>query len=205
MNTSGKRTNVDVNVLVEYFSFRIMLMPRIIITLNIIVTVLGIAALVCLPVAMIYFAVTSGINDRTDLIRPCGEGFLAVLLGLLLCRLTFEYLILFFRINETLTEILWKNEGLPHEHVHASNPEPLDEPPSSPVDLDEITLVAPQPVYVAPILPHLLPENEIRPGDIVFDCPFCGHNHAISPKGAGIAVNCMKCGKSITVPQEDNP
>ncbi|MEI7946800.1 MAG: hypothetical protein WCJ02_08885 [bacterium] len=201
MNPSGTRTNVDVNVLVEYFSFRIMLMPRIIIVLNIIVTILGLAALICLPVAMIYFAVTMGVDDRTELIRPCGAGFLGVLLGLVVCRLTFEYLILFFRINETLTEILWKNEGLPHEQVHSPNPEPLDESPSSQDELDEIELVPPQPVYVAPILPHLLPENEIRPGDIVFDCPFCGHNHAISPKGAGITVNCMKCGKSIIVPE----
>ena len=202
MNTSRMRTNVDVNVLVEYFSFRIMLMPRIIIALNIIVTVLGLAALVCLPVAMIYFALTlGGVNDRTDLIRPCGEGFLGVLLGMLVCRLTFEYLILFFRINETLTEILWKNETLPREQALSPNPEPLDATHSAQVDLDTITLVPPEPVYVAPTLAHLLPENEIRPGDIVFDCPYCGHNHAISPKGAGITVNCMKCGKSITVPQ----
>ena len=178
-----------------------MLMPRIIIALNIIVTVLGIAALVCLPVAMIYFAVTAGVNDRTYLIRPCGEGFLSVLLVLVVCRLIFEYLILFFRVNETLTEILWKNEGLPREQALSPKPAPLNAPHSEQIDLDVITLVPPEPVYVAPTLAQQLPENEIRPGDIVFDCPFCGHNHAISHKGAGITVNCMKCGKSISVPE----
>jgi hypothetical protein len=198
MNTSGVRTHVDVNVLVEFFSFRIMLMPRIIIALNIIVTILGLAALVCLPVAMIYFAVTSGVDDRSDLIKQCGEGFLGILLGLLVCRLAFEYLILFFRMNETLTEILRKEDELP------SSPAPVIDLHQFPSRLDTeppITLTPPEPIYVAPTLPQLQPENEIRPGDIVFDCPFCGHNHAISPKGAGISVDCMKCGKSITVPQ----
>lgn len=197
MNTSETRTKVDVNVLVEFFSFRIMLMPRIIIALNIVVTVLGLAALVCLPVAMIYFAVTAG-EERGDVIRQCGAGFVSVLLSLIACRLLFEYLILFFRINETLTEILRKDRELP------SNLEPVVELHPLPSRLDTeppITLTPPEPVYVAPTLPQLQPENEIRPGDIVFDCPFCGHNHAISPKGAGITVNCMKCGKSITVPQ----
>jgi hypothetical protein len=198
MNTSGMRAHVDVNVLVEFFSFRIMLMPRIIIALNIIVTVLGLAALVCLPVAMIYFGVTAGLDDRSDLIKQCGEGFLGILLGLLVCRLAFEYLILFFRMNETLTEILRKNDAL------SSSPAPVIDVHQFPSRLDTdppITLTPPEPIYVAPTLPQLQPENEIRPGDIVFDCPFCGHNHAISPKGAGITVDCMKCGKSITVPQ----
>jgi hypothetical protein len=197
MNTSGTRTNVDVNVLVEFFSFRIMLLPRIIIVLNIVVTVLGLAALVCLPVAMIYFSVTAG-EERGDIIRQCGAGFVSVLLSMVVCRLVFEYLILFFRINETLTEILRKDDKVP------ASPEPVIEVHQVPSRLDTespITLVPPEPAYVPPTLPQLQPENEIRPGDIVFDCPFCGHNHAISPKGAGITVECMKCGKSITVPQ----
>lgn len=197
MNKSGIRTNVDVNKLVEFFSFRIMMMPRIIILLNLIVTVLGVAALVCLPVAMIYFGVTAG-EERDDIIRQCAGGFVSVLLGLIACRLAFEYLILFFRMNETLTEILRKNEAVP------SSPAPVFDVHQFPSRLDTeppITLTPPEPVYVAPSLPQLQPENEIRPGDIVFDCPYCGHNHAISPKGAGITVDCMKCGKSITVPQ----
>ena len=185
--------------MVEFFSFRIMLMPRIIIALNVVVTLLGLAALVCLPVAMIYFGVTAG-EARGALISQCGFGFLLIVLGLILYRIVFEYLILFFRMNETLTEILRKNEGLSHEQNLSPSPSPVDKPHSSRVDFDAITLVPPEPVYVAPILSQPQSENEIRPGDIVFDCPYCGHNHAISPKGAGITVNCMKCGKSITVP-----
>lgn len=197
MNKSGIRTNVDVNKLVEFFSFRVMLMPRIIILLNLIVTVLGVAALVGLPVAMIYFGVTAG-EERDVIIRQCAGGFVSVLLGLIACRLAFEYLILFFRMNETLTEILRKDEALP------SSPAPVFDIHQFPSRLDTeppIALTPPEPVYVAPALPQLQPENEIRPGDIVFDCPFCGHNHAISPKGAGITINCMKCGKPMTVPQ----
>lgn len=197
MNNSELRTNVDVNRLVEFFSFRVMLMPRIIIVLNLIVTVLGVAALVCLPVAMIYFGVTAE-EERGEIIRQCGEGFVGVLLGLIVCRLAFEYLILFFRMNETLTEILRKNEERP------PSPPPVFDIHQFPSRLDTeppITLTPPETVYVAPTLPQVQPENEIRPGDIVFDCPYCGHNHAISPKGAGITVDCMKCGKSITVPQ----
>lgn len=197
MDKSGIRTNVDVNKLVEFFSFRVMLMPRIIIMLNLLVTVLGVAALIGLPVAMLYFGVTEG-EARSEIIRKCGESFVSVLLGLLACRLAFEYLILFFRMNETLTEILRKNDALP------PTPAPVFDIHQFPSRLDTeppITLAPPEPVYVAPALPQLQPENEIRPGDIVFDCPYCGHNHAISPKGAGISVNCMKCGKSITVPQ----
>lgn len=197
MNKPAVRTSVDVNVLVEFFSFRIMLMPRIIIALNIIVTVLGLAALVCLPVAMIYFGVTGG-EAHGEMLKLCGFYFVGVLLGLIIYRILFEYLILFFRINETLTEILRKNDDVPPSTSFP--PADVHQYPSR-LDTEAITLTPPVPVYVAPTLQQLQPENEIRPGDIVFDCPFCGHNHAISPKGAGITVNCMKCGKSITVPQ----
>ncbi len=196
MNKSGIRTNVDVNKLVEFFSFRIMLMPRIIIMLNLLVTILGVAALIGLPVAMLYFGVTEG-EAWGDIIWKCGESFVSVLLGLLACRLAFEYLILFFRMNETMTEILRKNDALP------PSPAPVFDIHQFPSRLDSespITLTPPAPVYVAPTLPQPQPESEIRPGDIVFDCPFCGHNHAISPKGAGITINCMKCGKPMTVP-----
>ena len=105
MNKTGTRTNVDVNVLVEFFTFRIMLMPRILIALNIIVTILGLAALVCLPVAMIYFAVTTG-EGRGEMLRLCALSFVGIILGMIVYRIIFEYLILFFRMNETLTEIL---------------------------------------------------------------------------------------------------
>jgi len=42
--------------------------------------------------------------------------------------------------------------------------------------------------------------DEIRPTDIVFDCPHCGHNHAIDYRGAGLQINCVACGQSSLVP-----
>ncbi len=201
MKTSKTRTNVDVNTLVEFFSFRIMLMPRILIALNVIVTVLGLAALVCLPVAMIYYFVVAG-EEMGARIQFCGLSFVGILLGMIAYRIIFEYLILFFRINETLTEILRKGDDFPPPQTVSDSSAPMDETHQYPSrhDTETIILAPPEAVYVAPTLPQLVPENEIRPGDIVFDCPFCGHNHAISPKGAGITVNCMKCGKGILVP-----
>jgi hypothetical protein len=48
------------------------------------------------------------------------------------------------------------------------------------------------------------PENdEIRPTDIVFDCPHCGHNHAIDYRGAGLQINCVACGQATLVPIPD--
>ena len=45
--------------------------------------------------------------------------------------------------------------------------------------------------------------DEIRPTDIVFDCPHCGHNHAIDYRGAGLQINCVACGQSALVPIPD--
>ena len=42
--------------------------------------------------------------------------------------------------------------------------------------------------------------DEIRPTDIVFDCPHCGHNHAIDYRGAGLQINCVACGEASLVP-----
>lgn len=36
--------------------------------------------------------------------------------------------------------------------------------------------------------------------DIVFDCPFCGHELVVSKKGAGLNVPCPECGKLVAVP-----
>ena len=50
------------------------------------------------------------------------------------------------------------------------------------------------------------PENdndEIRPTDIVFDCPHCGHNLAIDYRGAGLQINCVACGRPALVPIPD--
>lgn len=45
--------------------------------------------------------------------------------------------------------------------------------------------------------------DEIRPTDIVFDCPHCGHNHAIDYRGAGLQINCVACGEASLVPIPD--
>lgn len=43
----------------------------------------------------------------------------------------------------------------------------------------------------------------IRDTDIVFDCPHCGHNLAIDYRGAGLQINCVRCGQSVLVPIPD--
>jgi transcription elongation factor Elf1 len=45
--------------------------------------------------------------------------------------------------------------------------------------------------------------TEIREGDILFDCPFCGKNMAIEAAGAGLMVPCATCGKRVQVPIPD--
>jgi exonuclease VII small subunit len=46
-----------------------------------------------------------------------------------------------------------------------------------------------------------IPEGgEIREGDILFDCPYCGKNMAIEAAGAGLMVPCANCGKPVQVP-----
>ena len=45
-----------------------------------------------------------------------------------------------------------------------------------------------------------LERDEIPPNDITFDCPHCGRNHSIDPRGAGLVVNCIECGEPVTVP-----
>ena len=45
--------------------------------------------------------------------------------------------------------------------------------------------------------------DEIRPTDIVFDCPACGHNLAIDYRGAGLQINCVECGELVQVPIPD--
>ena len=49
-----------------------------------------------------------------------------------------------------------------------------------------------------------LPElADIREGDILFDCPYCGKNMAIEAAGAGLMVPCVGCGKPVQVPIPD--
>ena len=43
-------------------------------------------------------------------------------------------------------------------------------------------------------------EDEIRPTDIVFNCPHCGHNLCIDCRGAGLLTNCTECSQEVLVP-----
>ena len=47
------------------------------------------------------------------------------------------------------------------------------------------------------------PDDEIRPTDIVFDCPHCGHNLCIDFRGAGLLTNCTECSREVQVPIPD--
>lgn len=42
--------------------------------------------------------------------------------------------------------------------------------------------------------------DEIKPTDIVFDCPHCGHNLAIDYRGAGLQIACVECNHPVLVP-----
>jgi predicted RNA-binding Zn-ribbon protein involved in translation (DUF1610 family) len=42
--------------------------------------------------------------------------------------------------------------------------------------------------------------DEIRPTDIVFNCPHCGHGLCIDCRGAGLLTNCTECSKEVLVP-----
>lgn len=45
--------------------------------------------------------------------------------------------------------------------------------------------------------------DDIRPTDIVFDCPHCNHNLAIDYRGAGLQITCVECGNPVLVPIPD--
>ena len=45
--------------------------------------------------------------------------------------------------------------------------------------------------------------TEIREGDILFDCPYCGKNMAIESAGSGLMVPCANCGRAVQVPIPD--
>ena len=45
-----------------------------------------------------------------------------------------------------------------------------------------------------------LDDVEIKPTDIVFDCPNCGHNLCVDYRAAGLQVPCSDCGAIIQVP-----
>lgn len=43
-------------------------------------------------------------------------------------------------------------------------------------------------------------EDDVRPTDILFNCPHCGHNLCIDCRGAGLLTNCTECHKEVLVP-----
>ena len=43
-------------------------------------------------------------------------------------------------------------------------------------------------------------EDDIRPTDILFNCPHCGHSLCIDCHGAGLLTNCTECNKEVLVP-----
>ncbi|MDR0994619.1 MAG: hypothetical protein LBN38_08695 [Verrucomicrobiota bacterium] len=45
--------------------------------------------------------------------------------------------------------------------------------------------------------------SEIRDGDILFNCPYCGKSMTIDAAGAGLIVPCANCGKEVQVPIPD--
>ena len=50
---------------------------------------------------------------------------------------------------------------------------------------------------------QLIDTTEIREGDILFDCPYCGKSMAIESAGSGLMVPCANCGKEVQVPIPD--
>ena len=50
---------------------------------------------------------------------------------------------------------------------------------------------------------QIIDTSEVREGDILFDCPYCGKNLAIEAAGAGLMVPCVGCGKAVQVPIPD--
>ena len=43
-------------------------------------------------------------------------------------------------------------------------------------------------------------DDDIRPTDILFNCPHCGHSLCIDCRGAGLLTNCTECSKEVQVP-----
>ena len=50
---------------------------------------------------------------------------------------------------------------------------------------------------------QIIDTSEVREGDILFDCPYCGKNLDIEAAGAGLMVPCVGCGKPVQVPIPD--
>ncbi len=72
--------------------------------------------------------------------------------------------------------------------------------PSDLLDQDQSGVLPDGQTLVADDVAELDEGDEIRPTDIVFDCPKCGHNLAIDYRGAGLQINCVACGEAVLVP-----
>ncbi len=51
---------------------------------------------------------------------------------------------------------------------------------------------------------HAADMSEIREGDILFECPYCGKSMAIEAAGSGLMVPCANCGRAVQVPIPDS-
>lgn len=49
----------------------------------------------------------------------------------------------------------------------------------------------------------VLESADVRPSDIVFDCPFCSKSLAIDCRGAGLTITCPDCANKLQVPIPD--
>ncbi len=45
--------------------------------------------------------------------------------------------------------------------------------------------------------------KDVRPDDIIFNCPQCTKSLAIDPRAAGFTVTCPDCGTEVHVPESD--
>ena len=68
--------------------------------------------------------------------------------------------------------------------------------PEEPVSADETESAGLRPVAPA----EADDGSEISDTDIVFDCPYCGHNLVIDYRGAGLQIQCAQCGQAVSVP-----
>lgn len=45
-----------------------------------------------------------------------------------------------------------------------------------------------------------LDDDDVPATDIAFECPHCSKSLSIDPRGAGLVILCVQCGKPVTVP-----
>jgi hypothetical protein len=45
----------------------------------------------------------------------------------------------------------------------------------------------------------------IRPSDVLFECPHCQKSMVVEATASGMIINCVQCGKPITIPNRPPP